>query len=98
TVASNREKQTLTDAATAAFGLQGTVVDQITVRAQTAPPAIDRAVDGLPAFFPAASPALLDGSGHLANQELAVEGEAFSAAAATVFNGALASNASQYGL
>jgi OOP family OmpA-OmpF porin len=98
TVASNREAQTLGDAATAAFGLQGTVVNQITVKAQTAPPAIDRAVDGLAAFITASSPALLNGSGHLVNQNMTIQGQAFSAAAATTFNDAVASAASQYGV
>jgi outer membrane protein OmpA-like peptidoglycan-associated protein len=98
TVASNREAQTLSDAATAGFALQGTVVNQVTVKPQTAPPAIDRAVDGLAAFITAASPSLFNGSGHLVNQGLAVQGEAFSAAAATAFNNAVAAAATQYGL
>jgi outer membrane protein OmpA-like peptidoglycan-associated protein len=98
TVASNREAQTLSDAATAAFGLQGTVDNQLTVKAQTAAPAIDRAVDGLAAFITAASPSLFDGSGHLVNQGLAVQGQAFSAAAAAALNTAVASEAKQYGL
>ena len=98
TVASNREAQTLNDAATAGFGLQGTVVNQLTVKPQTAPPAVDRAVDGLAAFITGASPGLLNGSGHLVNQGLAIQGQAFSAAAATAFNNAVASAASQYGL
>ena len=98
TVASSREAQTLADAATAGFGLQGTVVNQLTVKPQTAPPAVDRAVDGLAAFITAASPGLLEGSGHLVNQGLALQGQAFSAAAATAFNNAVASAASQYGL
>ena len=95
-VASSREAQTLADAATAGFGLQGTVVNQLTVKPQTAPPAVDRAVDGLAAFITAASPGLLEGSGHLVNQGLAIQGQAFSAAAATAFNNAVASAASQY--
>jgi OOP family OmpA-OmpF porin len=98
TVASSREAQTLSDAATAGFGLQGTVVNQLTVKPQTAPPAVDRAVDGLAAFITAASPGLLEGSGHLVNQGLSLQGQAFSAAAATAFNDAVASAASQYGL
>jgi OOP family OmpA-OmpF porin len=98
TVASSREAQTLADAATAGFGLQGTVVNQLTVKPQTAPPAVDRAVDGLAAFITASSPGLLEGSGHLVNQGLALQGQAFSAAAATAFNNAVASAASQYAL
>jgi len=98
TVASSREAQTLSDAATAGFGLQGTVDNQLTVKPQTAPPAIDRAVDGLAAFITAASPSLFDGSGQLANQGLAVQGQAFSAEAATSFNDAVAAAANQYGL
>jgi OmpA-OmpF porin, OOP family len=98
TVSSNREAQTLSDAATAGFGLQGTVVNQLTVKPQTAPPAVDRAVDGLAAFITGASPGLLEGSGHLVNQGLAIQGQAFSAAAATAFNNAVASAASQYGV
>ena len=97
-VASSREAQTLSDAATAGFGLQGTVGNQLTVKPQTAPPAVDRAVDGLAAFITAASPGLLEGSGHLVNQGLSLQGQAFSAAAATAFNDAVASAASQYGL
>jgi hypothetical protein len=81
TVASSREAQTLSDAATAGFALQGAVVNQLTVKPQTAPPAVDRAVDGLAAFITAASPGLLGGSGHLINQGLALQGQAFSAAA-----------------
>ena len=57
-----------------------------------------RAVDGLAAFITAASPGLLEGSGHLVNQGLAIQGQAFSAAAATAFNNAVASAASQFGV
>ena len=98
TVASNREAQTLSDAATVGFGLQGTVANQVTVKPQTAPPAVDRAVDGLAAFITAASPSLFNGSGHLVNQGLTVEGVAFSAAAAPSFIDAVAAAANQDGL
>ena len=62
-----------------AFGLQGTIVDQLSVDAQTAPPEIDQAVNGLAAFINGAGPSLLDGSGQLQNRALDVTGEAFSA-------------------
>ena len=97
-VASAGQAQALADAADEAFGLQGTVVNQLTVEAQSSPTDIDRAVDGLAAFVNAAGPALLGGSGHLTDQTLDVQGEAFSAAAADAFNGALESSADQYGL
>jgi len=98
TVASTKQAQTLADAADAAFGLQGTVVNRLTVKAQTAPAEIDRAIDGLAAFINAAGPGLLSGSGHLVNRTLAVEGDAFNAAAADAFNKGLASSAAQYGV
>jgi len=97
-VASDAQAQVLRDAATVAFGLQGTVVDELSVDAQTAPPEIDQAVNGLAAFINGAGPALLDGSGQLQNRALDVTGEAFSAAAAASFNQALAAAGSQYGV
>ena len=93
TVASSAQAQALADAATVAFGLQGTIVNQLVVTPQTAPAEIDRAVDGLAAFINAAGPALRNGSGHLRNQALTVQGDAFSTAAATMFNSALVSSA-----
>jgi outer membrane protein OmpA-like peptidoglycan-associated protein len=98
TVSSSKQAQTLADAADAAFGLQGTVVNELAVKAQTAPAEIDRAVDGLAAFINAAGPGLLSGSGHLVNQTLDVKGEAFNAAAASTFNKALTSSAAKYGI
>ncbi len=97
-VASDAQAQVLRDAATVAFGLQGTIEDQLSVDAQTAPPEIDQAVNGLAAFINGAGPALFDGSGQLQNRALDVTGEAFSAAAAASFNQALAAAGSQYGV
>ena len=97
-VASDAQAQVLRDAATVAFGLQGTIEDQLSVDAQTAPPEIDQAVNGLAAFINGAGPALFDGSGQLQNRALDVTGEAFSAAAAASFGQALAAAGSQYGV
>jgi OOP family OmpA-OmpF porin len=93
TVHSDQQAQTLRDAALAAFGLQGTVDDQLSVE-PGAPNeddfGSDRAVQGLAAFIDAGGLALRNGTGALDGQSLDVTGEAFSVAAADAFTNALA--------
>ena len=99
TVLSDDQAQTLRDAADAAFALQGSVTDQLTVDpggADDAPS--DDAVDGLAQFINGAGLAVRRGTARLAVQDLQVDGEAFSATAADTFNEALTSSAGDFGL
>jgi outer membrane protein OmpA-like peptidoglycan-associated protein len=99
TVLSDGQAQTLRDAADAAFALQGSVTDELTVDPNgDADPASDDAVDGLAAFVNGAGLAVRRGTARLAGQALDVDGEAFSATAADTFNDALASSAEGFGL
>jgi OOP family OmpA-OmpF porin len=101
TVLSDDQAQTLRDAADEAFALQGSVTDQLTVEPLGGNEdefGSDDAVDGLAQFISGAGLAVRRGAARLAGQDLAIDGEAFSATAADTFNEELTSSAEDFGL
>ena len=101
TVLSDDQAQTLRDAADEAFALQGSVTYQLTVEPLGANEdefGSDDAVDGLAQFISGAGLAVRRGAARLAGQDLAIDGEAFSATAADTFNEELTSSAEDFGL
>lgn len=99
TVLSDDQAQSLRDAADAAFALQGSVTDELTVDPDgDADAASDDAVDGLAQFINGAGLAVRRGTARLNGQDLDIDGDAFSATAADTFNDALTSSAGDFGL
>jgi OOP family OmpA-OmpF porin len=100
-VLSDDPAQTLRDTADEAFALQGSVTDQLTVEPLGGNEdefGSDDAVDGLAQFISGAGLAVRRGAARLAGQDLAIDGEAFSATAADTFNEELTSSAGDFGL